>query len=256
MKNKKLPNDNKKKTQDDLSPIGAGVGMSKGLKEDEISTSARESQREYNEHKRSPEWITAFAAVLLVLVTILNFVFTHRQNQLTSDALALEQRAWLGFRNYAIQARVNPASPWQAREPTEGEECRVRFFIHNTGNTPALNVRLMRIKAVLVPRRTVPSEPDTWVDGTSTSTGSVLLPDNDSIGQEIKIRPMSKQEFSDYASFRTEVFFWKRLYYCDVTGRLHWIQAGVSHAYRQDSFAIRSTSLGTEPGGANHPECE
>ena len=67
------------------------------------------------------------------------------------DALRLDQRAWLGYHKYVVQARANDTATWTNREPKTGEQFRVRFFIHNVGKTPAFKVRLMIIKPMIIP---------------------------------------------------------------------------------------------------------
>ena len=54
------------------------------------------------------------------------------------DALRLDQRAWLGYERYVIQARANNTSGWEEREPRAGEQFSGRFYFQNVGRTPAL----------------------------------------------------------------------------------------------------------------------
>ena len=67
---------------------------------------------------------------------------------------------------------------------------------------------------------------------------------------------MSDQQFPEYSNVAKEVFFWAKLYYCDITGRRHWTQAGVAHIFGSPAFSIRSSSVSPDPGEADHPDCQ
>ena len=86
-------------------------------------------------------------------------VAMKEQTNTAIDAMRLDQRAWLGYHAYIVQARENSTSKWTNREPKAEELFRVRFLIQNVGRTPALNVQLMPIKPILVPVGVIPSEP-------------------------------------------------------------------------------------------------
>ena len=165
----------------------------------------------------------------------------------------LDQRAWLGYHQYVVQARGNTTSTWANREPKAGEQFRVRFFIHNVGKTPAFNVRLMIIKPMIIPIGNVPDEPKAWSSGTSRL---VLFPNDDGLSHNTRALTMSDQQFSAYSNVTKEIFFWAKLYYCDITGRRHSAQTGVSHFFRSNGFSIRSSSVSPDPGEPGHPDCQ
>ena len=179
-------------------------------------------------------------------------VAMKEQTNAAMDAIRLDQRAWLGYHKYVVQARENPTSTWNNREPKEGEEFRVRFFIQNVGKTPAFNVRPMVIEPKIVHIGDIPNEPEEWA---SESGSSVIFPNDDSLSHNTKSLKLSGQQFSAYSNTTMEVFFWAKIYYCDVTGRRHWTQTGVAHIFRSTDFSIRSSSVSPDPGEANHPDC-
>ena len=180
-------------------------------------------------------------------------VAMKEQTNAAMDAMRLDQRAWLGYRRYNVQARESSTSTWTNREPKAGEEFRVRFFIHNAGKTPALNVRPMRIKPKIVPVGDVPKEPEKWSVG---SGRSAIFPNDGSLSHNTRILPMTEQQFSAYSSKTMEAFFWAKIYYCDVIGRRHWTQVGVAHIFESADFTIRSSSVSPDPGEADHPDCQ
>ena len=169
------------------------------------------------------------------------------------DSLRLDQRAWLGYHNYVVQARENPTSTWTNREPKEGEEFRVRFMIQNVGKTPAFSVQLMAIEPKITPIGNIPNEPEGW---TGTVTRFVIFPDDDGISHNTISLKLTDQQFSAYSNATKEVFFWAKLYYCDISGRRHWAQTGVSHIFRSTGFSIRSGSVSPDPGEADHTDCQ
>ena len=180
-------------------------------------------------------------------------VAMKKQTNAAMDAIRLDQRAWLGYHKYVVQARETPASTWNNREPKEGEEFRVRFFIQNVGKTPALNVRPMVIEPKIVHIGDIPNDPEEWTSG---SGSSVIFPNDDSLSHNTKSLKLSGQQFSAYSNTTMEVFFWAKIYYCDVTGRRHWTQTGVAHIFLSTDFSIRSSSVSPDPGEASHPDCQ
>ena len=169
------------------------------------------------------------------------------------DALRLDQRAWLGYHQYVVQARANDAATWTNREPKPGEQFRVRFFIHNVGKTPAFKVQPMLIRPTMIPIGDLPDEPEAWVSGPNRS---VIFPNDDGRSHNTRALTMSDQQFSEYSNVEKEIFFWAKLYYCDITGRRHWTQSGVAHRFGFAEFSIRSSSVSPDPGDADHPDCQ
>ena len=180
---------------------------------------------------------------------------TEEQTNTAIDALRLDQRAWLGYERYTIEARANDTSRWEKREPKTGEQFRGRLYIQNIGKTPALNVRFMSAPPILIPAGGIPSQPEEekW----SIAGGEfVVFPNDDGLSQNTRPRNMPSQVFPAYSNRAREIFFWARLYYCDTTGRRHWTQIGVAHLFEAGTFSIRSSSVSPDPGEADHPDCQ
>ena len=66
------------------------------------------------------------------------------------DAVRLEQRAWLGYREITLAARRGTDGSWEDREPMQGDYGRIRLFVANTGETPATNVRFLHQTPMLL----------------------------------------------------------------------------------------------------------
>ena len=169
------------------------------------------------------------------------------------DALRLDQRAWLGYHQYVVQARANDTAAWTNREPAPGEQFRVRFFIRNVGRTPASNVRLMKVKPMIVPIGDIPNEPEEW---SGTPSRSVVFPNDEGRSHNTGTLSLSDQQIAEYSERRQEVFFWAKLYYCDIAERRHWTQTGIAHIFGSAEFSIRSSSISPGPGEADHPDCQ
>ena len=170
------------------------------------------------------------------------------------DSVRLDQRAWLGYHKYVIQARESTASNWVDREPEEdGEQFRVRFYVRNVGKTPAFNVRVMS-DARIVPTGRIPDAPESneWTH----SQGNVdIFPGDESINHGTSVLYLREEQFSQYSNFEKEIFLWAKLSYCDVLGGHHWAQIGVAHRYRSSAFNIRFSSVSPDPGEKGHPDC-
>ena len=180
---------------------------------------------------------------------------TEEQTNTAIEALRLDQRAWLGYERYVIQARANDAPEWKEREPRAGDLLRGRLYIHNVGKTPARNVRFMSTPPIWIRAGESPSEPkeEEWsvADGTF-----VVFPNDDGLSQSTRPLPVPDQIFSAYSNGTIHVFFWARLSYCDTTGRHHWTQIGVAHLSGAQEFSIRASSTSPDPGETNHPDCQ
>ena len=168
------------------------------------------------------------------------------------EALRLDQRAWLGYKNCTIQARATGISAWEEREPNRGEEFRGRFNIENVGKTPALNVRLISGVPRVLPIGETPKGPIQWSDPNS---GNIIFPNNEVLNQNTGSFTIPDHLFSAYSGYKSEIFLWARLYYCDTAGRRHWTQIGVAHLFGSKDFTMRSSSVSPDPGEADHPYC-
>ena len=67
---------------------------------------------------------------------------------------------------------------------------------------------------------------------------------------------MTAQQFAAYSDAKNEIFFWAKLYYCDISGRRHWALTGVAHTIDSDDFSIRSSSVSPDPGEDGHIDCQ
>ena len=171
------------------------------------------------------------------------------------DALRLDQRAWLGYERYVIQARANNTSGWEAREPRAGEQFSGRFYIQNVGKTPARNVRFMSVPPILTRVGEIPAEPEEeeWSKAYGTF---VVFPNDEDLSQSTRFLLIPDQEFSMYSSRSIQAFFWAKLFYCDTIGRRHWTQTGVVHLFEAREFLIAASSVSPDPGESNHPDCQ
>ena len=204
----------------------------------------------------------AIVSVLLLWVTYDYTTSTKDQVRLTREsliatreAMRLDQRPWLGYYNYAIQARENPNAVWETREPRFGEEFRIEFFVENVGKTPALEIELMSIVSGLIPIgiEDSPKEPDRW---SGNSSRSALFPNTDNFSYTSNALFWTDQQFLEYSTSKKDLFFWARLYYCDFLGRRYWTQTGVVHEFDSNRYYIKSSSVGLVSGEAPHPDCQ
>lgn len=230
-------------------------------KKNEVSAEEVDSDSKRKDQKTLPDWIVAIASCVLVIITAIYAYYTYRlvvltRNTLetTTEAIRLEQRPWVGYYGYAIEARENPNAVWVKREPTAGEEFRVSFSIKNVGRTPALKLQLASIVGVVsIEAGDFPSAPNEWVVGTSKN---VVFPESEGFTQYSGRFKLMDQDFLEYSTAKKELYFWARLYYCDGIGKRYWTQIGVSHVFGESLYSIRSSSVGSDSGEANHPDCE
>ena len=170
-----------------------------------------------------------------------------------ATAAILDQRAWLGYDRYVIEARADDTSRWEEREPKDGEEFRGRLYIQNVGKTPALNVQVTRESPTMIPVDSIPEEPQEW---SITTNKFVVFPNDDGFSQSTIPYSMSDQDFSNYSSRSIQAFIWAKLYYCDTTGRRHWTQTGIVHLFEAREFLIAASSVSPDPVEPNHPDCQ
>ena len=255
--NKDMAGHDKDNSQDQDEPTY--IGATNSCKKDQISTSSADCNADNKSQDKWPDKVIAVSSVALVVITGLYTTFAWKQNELTResldtsrdalgvamDAMNLEQRPWLGYYGYAIQARKDSASRWEDREPKAGEELRVECFIQNAGKTPALNIQLMSIVFGLVPIGGSAKEPDKW---SGNSNRSALFPNAEGFSHNSDGIVLTDQGFLEYSTSKKEIFFWARLYYCDIAGRRYWTQTGVSHAFGSSAYNLRSSSVGLIPG--------
>ena len=105
------------------------------------------------------------------------------------DAVRLELRAWLGYREITLAARRGTDGSWEDREPMQGDYGRIRLFVANTGKTPAANVRflhqtpmLLRDSAELEPPEPSESEWET------SDLEHVVVPGTEERFQDVQFR--------------------------------------------------------------------
>ena len=215
----------------------------------------------------NPQWLIAVASSVLAVTTIVIAFVTAKyaasaqeQAAQTSEMVAtmrLDQRPWLGYSSFAVQARESPDVAWENRKsPSQGEDIRALFFLDNIGKTPALNVQriILRPKMVAVDGQ-LPDEPNGWLKHPDTIA---IFPNIDNAiwhtGDPFRL---TQQEFSEYSSKSKRMFFWAKLFYCDAAGQRYWTQVGIAHEFGASGFNIRSVTVGdSEPGAEDHPGCE
>ena len=242
------------------------VGTPQPPEEDQPSTKKADGDTQSKRNPQGPNRIIAGASVVLAVATIgllivtgLYTYYAREQARLTTDMLATmraDQRPWVGYHKYIIQARESPTSPWTDRGPKEGEEFKVRFFVRNVGKTPALNVAPLHIFMGVQPRSLLPTkaeireEPDIPIK-------FALFPGDDRKSHNSRIFRLTEEEFSKYSSLRSDIFFWARINYCDSTGKLHWTQTEMSHTFgaHSEGLVIRSEWADTYPSEGAHPSC-
>lgn len=247
----------KKEREDQGSSMDEGVDANP--KDKDVATQKSGSKTKYKYEDKRPEWCMVGVTSLLVVITLLYTFAAWKQNELTRDTLDaaldmadLEQRPWLGYYGYAIEARRNPVARWEKREPEAGEEFRVRCFIQNVGKTPALNIKTMSITPHLIPIGDFYEKPDDWIDRHSRL---VLFPNDRGLSHIGEGFSLDAEGYGEYLSRRKYIFFWAKLYYCDFAGRRHWTEVAVSHVFGSDEFRERSSSVNTVSGETRHPDC-
>ena len=177
---------------------------------------------------------------------------TRESFEVSKEAFLLDQRPWVGYYGYAIEARENPNAAWVEREPAAGEEFRVSFSIKNVGQTPALNLQLASIISISDAGYT-PSPPDEWDLGSMKNT---VFPKSEGFRQYSGKARLGSEDFSEYLTHKKRLYFQAMLYYCDGVGRRHWTEVVVSHGFASGSYSILASRIGSDSGEASHPDCE
>lgn len=205
----------------------------------------------------------AIATCALVAITATYTYYAKKQVELTRqtlnntiDAMRLEQRPWLGYSGFAIYARKNSTTAWEKREPKQGEEIRVRLSIKNVGKTPALNISLMSVTPEVISfgsEDTINVLDDAADEAKEHNT---IFPESEKFGHYIRPYRLTAQEFLEYSTRKKQLFFWAKVYYCDIAGMRHWTQTRATHTYASKGFNIISSSVSPSPGEANHPDCQ
>ena len=170
------------------------------------------------------------------------------------DAVRLELRAWLGYREITLAARRGTDGSWEDREPMQGDYGRIRLFVANTGKTPATNVRflhqtpmLLRDSAELEPPEPSESEWET------SDLEHVVVPGTEERFQDVQFR-LNRQ--ARYVNGTHVLFVWVRMEYCDVAHRAHWTQAGVMHHYGEPRDDFWTLSQSISPADYGKPDYE
>ena len=170
------------------------------------------------------------------------------------DAVRLELRAWLGYREITLAARRGTDGSWEDREPMQGDYGRIRLFVANTGKTPAANVRflhqtpmLLRDSAELEPPEPSESEWET------SDLEHVVVPGTEERFQDVQFR-LNRQ--ARYVNGTHVLFVWVRMEYCDVAHRAHWTQAGVMHHYGEPRDDFWTLSQSISPADYGKPDYE
>ena len=170
------------------------------------------------------------------------------------DAVRLEQRAWLGYREITLAARRGTDGSWEGREPMQGDYGRIRLFVANTGKTPATNVRflhqtpmLLRDSAELEPPEPSESEWET------SDQEHVVVPGTEERFHDVQFR-LNRQ--ARYVNGTHVLFVWVRMEYCDVAHRPHWTQAGVMHHYGEPRDDFWTLSQSISPADSGEPDYE
>ena len=246
------------KAEDKKSPTDSEAGAISREDENQIPTEGHDA---YTKSKHQIRWEKAstIASIVLAIIAGIGIILVWVQINQTEDALSisgealavtrktldaarenmrLEQRPWLGYYGYGIQARENSTAMWEYREPKIGEEFRIRCSIQNTGKTPALNISMMPIILELVPIGGSAKSPE-WSGGQPGQ--GVLFPNAKDFSHDGGAALLTDQQFLEYSTLKKEIFFWAGLSYTDFAGELYWVSVGVSHSFGSDSYKIKSS---------------
>ena len=183
---------------------------------------------------------------------------TLQQIEDARNALWLEQRPWLGYVGYALEARANDDEPWVEQDLREGDQVRVRMRIENSGRTPAILIPVNSDSVRVLPVGSTAPPPREWRRMSAAQAGVVVLPGVE--GQRHYTRPfrLSRAQFEGYSAGTHQLFLWARLNYCDAAQRRHWVQVAITHQSRDppDIVGTPSASISPDPGGLYHPDCQ
>ncbi len=253
----------KTKAQDQCPPSDKGTGAtaSSDIKKIHAKKTCQTTKSKKKRWPRPrPDWIAAISTFLLVIITAIYTNSACNQTELIrknfvldTNTTNLEQRPWLGYYGYTIQAREDSTATWKNRKPKAGERMRVRCSIQNAGKTPALNIQLMLIFPEIIPTGMALEEPDKWIP---SADKFLLFPGAEGFGHIGEEIVLTTQQFSEYSTSQKHLFFWAKLYYCDLAGQRHWTQAGVTHRLDSNEFQIFSSTVGTISGETPHPGCQ
>ena len=180
-----------------------------------------------------------------------------RQIEDARDALRLEQRPWLGYVGFTLEARADSDEPWGERVPREGDEVRVRMRILNTGRTPAILIPLNSANPRLAPVDTIAPPPPEWRPVSETQGRVVVLPGVEGRRQYTRPFRLSEEQFRRYSADTHWLLLWARMNYCDAAQRRHWVQVAIAHRSSNppNLFHTPSVSISPDPGEPDHADC-
>ena len=181
-----------------------------------------------------------------------------RQIEDARDALRLEQRPWLGYVGFTLEARAGSDEPWVERILREGDEVRIRMRILNTGRTPAILIPVNSANPTLAPVDTIAPPPTEWRPMSETQGRVVVLPGVDGRRQYTRPFRLSGEQFRRYSKDTHWLLLWARLNYCDAAQRHHWVQVAIAHRSSNPSnlFDTPSVSISPDPGELDHADCQ
>ena len=181
-----------------------------------------------------------------------------RQIEDARDALWLQQRPWLGYVGFTLEARADNDEPWGERAPQDGDEVRVRMRILNSGRTPATIIPVNSGDSKLAPVNTIAPPPTEWRPVSETQGRVVVLPGVEGRRQYTRPFRLSGEHFRRYSADTHWLFLWARMNYCDAAQRHHWVQVAIAHRSRNppNLFDTPSVSISPDPGEPDHPDCQ
>lgn len=243
------------------------VGTPQSPEDDQPSSKKADGDTHSKRDPQKPNRIIAWASVALAAITLYIAIVTtlyaksaREQAASTTDMLATmqaDQRPWVGYHRFVIQARESSLSPWVDREPMEGDEFRVRLFVRNSGKSPALNVRPFEVLMAACPIGKLPENEPGIEEPSPNLFQFVLFPGAERTSQNSVAFRFTGQQFSEYYRSEIELFWWTSIHYCDSAGRLHWTDVQVSRTFGSgiDEFILRSMDEGSSPSEGAHPSC-
>jgi hypothetical protein len=138
-------------------------------------------------------------------------------------AISANQSMYLGERAWIFPQEIHTESESKMYEVNKPLVVRITF--HNTGRSPATNVRAVTTMGFAHSNGSIPKRiPKTWDYSKlgSVFLGTVQVGESPASGHYAVIPMVQQADYDAIASDRLHVFIYGKLTYCDIFGKEHW----------------------------------
>ena len=170
------------------------------------------------------------------------------------DAVRLEQRAWLGYREITLAVAAQPMDRGKTenlcRVTTAESGCSLR--IQGKHRPPTVDSCTKHPCCFAIVPSWNPQNPQNR-SGRPVTQKHVVVPGTEERFHDVQFR-LNRQ--ARYVNGTHVLFVWVRMEYCDVAHRPHWTQAGVMHHYGEPRDDFWTLSQSISPADSGEPDYE